>query len=79
MMKWISVKDRLPENEVDVLVFNPKDGISIGEFDLERVHGYYKKDGTYFITSSGWETEYSWAPYMCPTHWMPLPQPPEVE
>lgn len=76
-MEWISVEDRLPTNDDDVLVYNPKDGISIGEFDLAKVHGYYEEDGSYFITNSGWETEYSWAPYMSPTHWMPLPEPPK--
>lgn len=76
MSEWISVKDRLPETDDDVLVYNPKDGIHLGEFDLDEVRGYYESDGSYFITNSGWTTEYSWAPYMGPTHWMPLPEPP---
>lgn len=60
IMEWISVKIRLPNNDDEVLVYNPKDGISIGEYDEK----------------TGWETDYYWAPYMSPTHWMPLPPPP---
>lgn len=75
-MEWISVKDSLPACDEDVLVYNPKDGINLGEFDQEQLRGYYEKDGTYFITNSGWETQYDWAPFMSPTHWMPLPPPP---
>lgn len=76
-MEWISVEEKLPNNNDDVLVYNPKDGIAIGDFEFSNVSGYYEKDGSYFITDSGWTTQYDWAPYMCPTHWMPLPVPPK--
>ncbi len=76
-MEWISVKDRLPESDEEVLVYNPRDGINLGEFDSEEVRGYYEKDGSYFITNSGWDVQYEWAPHENPTHWMPLPQPPK--
>lgn len=66
-MDWISVKDRLPENDDYVLIFNPKDGIHIGSFDSEDVSNY----------DSGWNNCYEWAPYMDPTHWMPLPSAPK--
>jgi hypothetical protein len=77
MSEWISVKDKLPENDVEVLVFNPKDGITIGEFDSDRVSGYVESDGSYFCVNSGWSIQYDWAPYMSPTHWMPLPKEPK--
>lgn len=64
--KWISVDDRLPENDDEVLVYNHRDGINLGEFDLEKVGPYNR----------GWQTYYDWAPHMSPTHWMPLPKPP---
>lgn len=76
-MDWISVKDRLPENDDDVLVYNPKDGIHIGEFNFDELSEYYEKDGSYTTTNCGWHTQYEWAPYMSPTHWMPLPLPPK--
>ena len=68
-MDWISVKDRVPEPDQDVLVYNPKDGINLGEFDPDQVSEY----------DSGWTTFYEWAPTMSPTHWMPLPEPPKLE
>lgn len=59
-MTWISVKDRLPENENPVLVF----------------------DGDYFEVAY-WDGD-MWADESCdkfpyPTHWMPLPEPPQEE
>ena len=77
--EWVSVEDRLPEKDDEVLVYNPKDGITLGEFDPDEVKGYYEKDGSYFITNSGWDVHYDWAPYISPTHWMPLPFPPKVK
>lgn len=76
-MNWISVNEKLPDNDEVVLVYNPEDGISIGEFDLDSLHGYWEDDKTYTVTNSGWETDYHWAPHMSPTHWMPLPEEPK--
>ena len=77
MSEWIKVSDALPENDDDILVYNPKDGISTGEFDKDKVSCYKEKDGSLFYSNTGWYTNYSWAPHTSPTHWMPLPQPPE--
>ncbi len=60
-MKWISVKDRLPENNVEVLTYGKSD-IEIENF-LNSVF-YFHDDGCDF-------------PDMTITHWMPLPKPPE--
>lgn len=79
MMKWISVKEKLPINNDVVLVFNHYDGISTGEYDSEKVRSYIEKDGSLFYTDTGWETNYSWAQRIGPTHWMPLPKTPEDE
>ena len=61
--KWISVEERLPEPDTDVLA---RRSIGIG------VECYHKEDGGYW----------SWDEYCGKwrvTHWMLLPEPPEVE
>ena len=77
-MEWISVKDKLPEDGQDVLVYHADDfHITVGCFDSDNVHFYIESDGSKFYTDSGWETEIPWAPKGNVTHWMPLPLPPE--
>lgn len=61
MTEWISVFDRLPDDDEDVLVFNPRDGIGIGEYDPEKEE---------------WTCYYDWAPMWMTTHWMHLPESP---
>ena len=65
--QWISVEKRLPEPFVSVLVYMP------GERPLPTVHeGYIATDGkwyAHFFSRDPGEV----------THWMPLPEPPEVE
>ncbi len=63
MTELIREKDRLPENENDVLVYyQDDDHISVG----------------FFINNIKiWDTEIPWAPKGKVTHWMPLPNPPE--
>ena len=75
-MEWISVKDKLPENDDDVLVYDYRDGIGLGCFEKKEVTGYFESDGSFFETNDGWDVNYSWARHMGPTHWMPLPKPP---
>ena len=60
-IKWISVKDRLPENDNDVLVYDTDCGIVIGWCDKEI--GDFAAD---FIS-----------PLDAVTHWIPLPEPPK--
>lgn len=64
MTEWISVKDRLPEKYVDVLLFNPSsETIEIGSF---------------FGAMDKWSV--AWVDDQFPkyyfSHWMPLPDPP---
>lgn len=62
--KWISVKDRLPEPFVTVLVHMPQ------ETPLPTVHaGYISKDGVWVGGMFKREADEV-------THWMPLPEPP---
>ena len=77
MNEWISVKERLPSNDDDVLVYHDRDHhISVGYFEKDNVSYYHEEDGSKFYTDSGWETEIPWAQKGGVTHWMPLPQPP---
>ena len=59
--RWISVKDRLPENCIEVLVYDTDCGIVIGWYDKEI--GDFAAD---FIS-----------PLDAVTHWIPLPEPPK--
>jgi len=65
-MEWISVKNRLPEPNVDVLVnFNGWD-----DLEFQRVLEYCPIDNIFF----DWRgEEYN---LNISTHWMPLPKPP---
>ena len=64
--RWIPVTERIPEKNVDVLVFNG--------------HGFFVAQFfTWHIGSIGLDM---WSmPQYCadPTHWMPLPEPPKEE
>lgn len=71
MSEWISVKDRLPEGEEDVLVHLTSKELVVGAFMTALIH-----DERFWVLSRGGDF------YACPqfgvTHWMPLPEPPEV-
>ena len=71
MAEWISVKDRLPKAETDVLVFNGND-ISI------LTYGHNKYGILCFLHRDDcgyWKEAYS--PQI--THWRYLPKPPKGE
>ena len=63
-MKWISVKDRLPDREVFVLAYSKRE-----EYVIMYYTGYYWE---------GWELSDSDSIQILHdiTHWMPLPEPP---
>ncbi len=72
---WISVKDRLPEEEDDYLTYVMDNGCSYRQV----VQRFYKKPrilkGIYGDTYSHWELA-KWDDDIV-THWMPLPEPPK--
>ncbi len=70
MTNWISVKDRLPDNEVLVL------GYRKDRFEECFFTGYWDK-GNWSIHPSGWNSEDDHIRNV--THWMPLPPPPVIE
>ena len=65
-MKWISVKDRMPEPFETVLMFNP------GEDPLPTVNAGYFPDDENLVIFNGYRYGRE-----AVTHWMPLPKPPE--
>ena len=82
--EWISVKDRLPEEDGTYLTalnhhFGAHQGVSIRKFakDGETVDEYElagQKYVWYF-----YDSEYGYVPTDSVTHWMPMPQPPKGE
>lgn len=69
IQKWISVKDRLPEYGVPVLVADTRDGF-VSMFSLEK----RPNNKSYWFNGEDW-----WLDQEEITHWMPLPQPPKEE
>ena len=63
-MEWISVKDRLPDKENEVLVFEFRGDVSmayISGYEWRNFESDFKMDSSYI------------------THWMPLPEPPKEQ
>ena len=83
VQEWISVKDRLPEEDGYYLAFVQgyyakcvrtlnfaKDGRKVDEFDFD--------DGSKNVWYR-YDSEYGYVTVEDVTHWMPLPQPPKGE
>ena len=64
-MMWIKVSDKLPEDLLNVLGYNPK----ISESGCRIGVVFYIKDTNEWANQPSYFTD-------CITHWMPLPQEP---
>lgn len=67
MNKWISVKDSLPENDTNVLVFNP----TATNYGCDVFMASFENKKFRAISGGYWEDGIS--------HWQPLPKSPEQE
>ena len=78
--KWISVEDRLPDNNVPVIVYVPPH-----VKDSEEYFGYVGMANYVFSARGGFWCGTDGNIYGAigiiydPTHWMPLPEPPKTE
>lgn len=79
-MEWISVKEKLPEFDRPVLCFDPiHSEAKIYVVKLEK-ENFYEIDNCKLGHSQHWieaagESYFTWNP----SHWMPLPNPPNDE
>ncbi len=79
MTEWISVEDRLPEEDdvFFVLIHDDSDFVAIPEVSWWALDGIFTDTGK--PCGAYWEIEDEYKFYKV-THWMPLPEPPkEVE
>lgn len=74
MDKWISVKDKLPTQNEDVLTYSVVPDEEVGEDYSPFYVGFY--EGGYFYSTYDYyeDDAYLSLPYV--THWTPLPEPP---
>lgn len=70
-MRWISVKERLPEKGICVLVCNPK--------SISPTYGWYYDDNMWAINDEPNEDLRKIDHVSFVTHWLPLPEAPDVE
>lgn len=75
MSDWISVEDRLPESKDDSVLAYWADN---GGMDMVHIQDYFD-DITAGIAEDGFTQLYTkWYISSGVTHWMPLPEPPEL-
>ena len=75
--EWISVKDRLPPDDQMVIGYTPVDGYMFVGFHKMYKHSWREKlVGEWFIITAMRSTR---SMTKRVTHWMPLPEPPEVK
>jgi hypothetical protein len=81
MSEWVSVKDRLPEMNQDVLAFCVSNGMSVGFMRNTYAAGetYISIDCLHKKLDSGGISFRTDRYYGKVTHWMHIPTPPPVE
>ena len=78
-MKWISVKDRMPEYNTEVLLYYSTD---IVQGFLDKNDYWYGSRDVRDCMNDGWVEDSKFCrrggPFDYVTHWMPLPEPPKI-
>ena len=69
--KWISAEERLPEPDTSVLVYQTSPNKVINFIAIGHIEEDEECDGNFAWVAFG-------SPGNTVTHWMPLPEPPEV-
>jgi len=81
--KWIPVSEKLPENGQTVLILHYGEcGMATFDGNPENIDGDSFYPSFCFETSRWWWDENNYCNGSdddCPTHWQPLPEPPESE
>ena len=78
--RWVSVKERLPDNNDEVLAYSPVLGIGNWEYyfyesEQGRLWTLNNYDGNDGIETFTFDVDDK----IIPTHWQPLPNPPKEE
>jgi len=80
--RWIPVSERLPEDREEVLTIDSFEAYALSVFQkkatvLDDNNDWEEVENAFYIEGRGINPDSKTADY--PTHWMPLPEPPEVE
>lgn len=75
-MKWISVKDQLPEDGQDVLIFI--DDFCIAQYIFTPAKTTGRKHIKHHPEKREFDVQWRIFDAEDVTHWMPLPEPPEI-
>ena len=80
--RWIPVSERLPEDREEVLTIDSFEAYALSVFQkkatvLDDNNDWEEVENAFYIEGRGINPDSKSADY--PTHWMPLPEPPEVQ
>lgn len=76
-IKWVSVEERLPKHDEEVLVLTAPGTLSLGQNQVvaEYIHPINEKFGVFINFYAGYDDKN----LLSVTHWQPLPEPPSTE